>query len=74
MQTTYRIKADELDTNFLKNIKTLFRGKEIEISVQEADETEYLFSSPENKKHLLKIIEDVENNKNIITPDQELFI
>lgn len=74
MQTTYRIKADELDTSFLKNIKTLFRGKEIEISVQEADETEYLFSTPENKKHLLKIIEDVESNKNIITPDQELFI
>jgi antitoxin YefM len=73
MFTTYRLKADELDDNFLKSIKSIFKGKDLEISIQEADDTGYLFNSPENKKHIIDAIEDVENNKNIITPSQEQF-
>ncbi len=64
---TLRINAEQLDTELLQNIKTMFKDKEIEITVNEIDETEYLFRSPENKKRLLKAIEDVEQGKNLIS-------
>jgi hypothetical protein len=32
----YRIKADELDERFIEALKTLFKGREISISVQPA--------------------------------------
>lgn len=73
MQTIYQINADELDENLLASIKALFKNKEIEITVSERDETAYLLRSPANREYLLKAIEDVNENKNIITPDQEQF-
>lgn len=51
----------------------MFRNKKIEITVNEIDETEYLFRSPANKERILRGIEDVENNRNIIVPDQKQF-
>ena len=42
MSTVYRLKARELDANFLAQIKETFGDKEIEIVVSELDETEYL--------------------------------
>jgi hypothetical protein len=37
MQTTYKLKADELNNDFLKSIKALFHGKVIEIAVSDAE-------------------------------------
>ncbi|MEG4506644.1 hypothetical protein QUA81_03435 [Microcoleus sp. F6_B4] len=45
MSTVYRLKASELDRNFLEQIKAIFGDKEIEIIVSECDETEYLLKS-----------------------------
>ncbi len=73
MQTIYQINADELDENLLNSIKALFKNKEIEITVSERDETAYLLRSPANREHLLRVIDDVEQNQNIITPEQEQF-
>lgn len=73
MQTIYQINADELDQNILDSIKALFKNKEIEIVVTELDETEYLLRSTANREQLLRAIEDVEANQNIITPNQEQF-
>lgn len=73
MQTIYQINADELDQSILDSIKALFKNKEIEIVVTELDETEYLLRSPANRERLLRAIEDVEANQNIITPNQEQF-
>ncbi len=73
MQTIYQINADELDENLLNSIKALFKNKEIEITVSERDETAYLLRSPANREHLLNTVNDVNENKNIITPDQEQF-
>jgi hypothetical protein len=39
MFATYQIKADELNIDFLKSIKEAFKGKEIEISIMDYDET-----------------------------------
>lgn len=73
METTYRLNADELDNKFIDNLKSIFKNKEIEIVVSEVDETEYLLRSTANKEHLLDAINDVENNKRIIVPEQKQF-
>ncbi len=73
MQTIYQINADELDQTILESIKTLFKNKEIEIVVSERDETAYLLRSPANREYLLRVIEDVEADRNVITPNQEQF-
>ena len=74
MYTIYRIKADELDTDFLKALKLLFKNKEIEIAVCEAeqnqeDETNYLLKSPINRERLLAAIDNVVHHRELITVD-----
>jgi hypothetical protein len=59
-------------------VKALFGDKEVDIEIVEADSeaqdtTEYLMSTEENKRRLLESIEDVKQNRNIVTPDQNLF-
>ena len=73
MQTIYQINADEIDQSLLESIKALFKNKEIEITVTERDETAYLLRSPANRERLLRAIEDVERNRNIVVPNQEQF-
>ena len=73
MQTIYQINADELDQNLLDSIKALFKHKEIEIVISERDETAYLLRSPTNRERLLRAVRDVENNQNIVIPDQQQF-
>lgn len=74
MYTIYRIKADELDTDFLEALKLLFKNKEIEIAVCEAepnqeDETNYLLKSPINRERLLAAIDNVVHHRERITVD-----
>lgn len=73
MQTIYQINADELDQNLLDSIKALFKHKEIEIVISERDETAYLLRSPANRERLLRAVKDVEENQNIVVPDQQQF-
>ena len=49
MSTVYRLKASEIDHNFLQEIEAKFGDKEIEIVVSEFDETDYLLKSESNK-------------------------
>ena len=37
MQTTYRLKAQEISMKFLNSLKTLFAGQEVEITVKSVD-------------------------------------
>ncbi len=37
MQTTYKLKADELNNDFLNSVKVLFHGKVIEIAVSDTE-------------------------------------
>ena len=73
METTYRLNADELDNRFIESLKSVFKNKEIEITVAEIDDTEYLLRSQANREHLLSAIDDIENNRNVIIPDQKPF-
>ena len=73
MHATYQINADELNFDFFQSVKDTFKGKEIEISIMDFDETEYLLRSPKNKEILLQRIKDVEEGKNLIeVPIEEI--
>ena len=45
MQVSYQLNSDELNSNLLKSIKELFKGKNIEIIVSDEDEEDKIFGS-----------------------------
>jgi len=65
-KTIYRLKANELNEQFLARIKENFKDKEIEIVVYEADETEYLLSSEINKNKLLEAVNNINHQTNLV--------
>ncbi len=72
MYNIYRTNADELDMRFINALKTQFAHKELEIAVCETvqveeDETDYLRSSPANKAHLIKAMDNIAHNRNLVT-------
>lgn len=76
MYTIYRLNANDLDSRFLRALKALFKNKEIEIAVCEAaaieeDETAYLLKSPANRERLLQAMENVANNRNLVTVSED---
>ena len=73
METIYRLNADELDNKFNDSLKSVFKNKDIEITVSEIDETEYLLRSTKNKELLSKAVSDVKNKIGIVTPNQDQF-
>jgi antitoxin YefM len=66
MHTTYRLNANELDEKFIESLKALFKDRDIEIIVNEVDETAYLLRSEANKERLLKALENVEKGENLV--------
>ena len=73
METIYQLNADDLNEDFLEGLKASFKHKEIEIVVYERDETAYLLRSPANRDRLVKAIADIEQNRNVVVPNQEQF-
>ena len=71
METIYQLNADDLNEDFLEGLKASFKHKEIEIVVYERDETAYLLRSPANRTRLLQAVADIEQNRNVVIPDQE---
>ncbi len=72
MHTIYRLKADELDARFVDSIKALFADQTIDITVCEAetaaeDDTAYLLADPTNRARLLAAVDNVRNQKNLVT-------
>ena len=64
MTTTFELNANELDTRFIKAIKTLFGDRKIKVTVDvEMDETEYLLRSEANRKALLESIKQAKNGE-----------
>lgn len=66
MSAVYRLKASELDRNFLEEIKATFGDLKIEIIVTEFDETEYLLKSESNKNKLLKAVKNVKEGQDLV--------
>lgn len=72
MVTTYTMRPSEMTMDFIRSIQTIFKDKEIEISVHEvADETDYLLSSPANKKHLLASLAEAKNHERLVSLPEE---
>ena len=66
MQTIYNIAESELNISFLESVKKLFKDKTLSIIIEEKmDETDYLLSSPLNKKRLLQSIEQTKKGETI---------
>ena len=64
MHTTFVIKAEDIE-KLLKGIKNSYKDKQVEITVRELDETEYLLKNENNKKKLLKAIKNSKLRKNL---------
>ncbi|MFP4042931.1 MAG: hypothetical protein ACLFT6_09285, partial [Bacteroidales bacterium] len=57
MRARFEISAEELDDKLLQQIKKMFKGKQVTITIStETDDTTYLLSDPANKKHLMDSI------------------
>ena len=67
MQSTFTLKKDELNTDFIEGLKKMFSGKTLNITVSdsksEIDETEYLLNNEETKARLLKSLEEGKSGK-----------
>jgi antitoxin YefM len=74
MQSTYRVKATELNSDFIESLKNLYKDRMISITVSEEveyDETGYLIRSEANRMRLLEVMHDVKEGKNLIPVDVE---
>ncbi|MEI8573001.1 hypothetical protein ACH5Y9_20415 [Methylomonas sp. BW4-1] len=74
MYTTYKLKASELNDDFLQSVKALFHDKVVEIAIcdsleAEEDETTYLLKNPVNSERLLTAINNIEQKQNIVRVD-----
>jgi hypothetical protein len=71
MQTTYRLKAQEISMAFLKSLKTMFAGQEVEITVKSVDSPQKKSDSPVNS-NLLQMIKDNRKAAPVISPDVDI--
>jgi hypothetical protein len=67
METTFKINTDALTPEFIDGIKKLFPHKTVEITIQPADETEYILSNPTYAQVLQERIETYEAKKQVIS-------
>jgi hypothetical protein len=52
METTIKINTDSLTQEFIEDIQKLFPHQKVEITIQPADETEYVLKNPSSAKVL----------------------
>jgi hypothetical protein len=70
MQTTYRLKAEELSTTFLKSVKTLFADEEVEITIKTVVPERH--ETSESKKLLLDMINENRRSAPVIAHDVDI--
>ena len=75
MQLVYHLEESDLNINFLKSLKSLFKNQKLMIVVDNSqqDETEYLLDNPVNSKRLLQSISNIENGENLMPIDWQVF-
>ena len=67
MQTTYRLKADQLSLDIIDAVKSTYHNREITITIEDVqDETDFLLSSDANRAHLLTAVEDLKSRRNLV--------
>jgi hypothetical protein len=73
MIATYHINADELNIEVFEGIKNTFKNKNIQIVVFESDDVPTFTSSNILSDEIIDRIDDIENKRNLIIPNQEVF-
>ena len=65
MEAVYHLKPSELDADFIKTIKQLFKSDEVKITIETV-------SKHARKDEFMKAVEDVRLRKNIVSfsPDE----
>ena len=73
MVSTFQINESELDNNFVKALKTLFKNRNLTLTIEadDVDTTDYLLSNSVNKERLLKSVENVKRRTNLVKVDLE---
>ena len=71
IQTTIKLHSSELNENLLIALQKLFADKTIRIDVTEMDDTEYLNSSPANRDHLLRVMQEIEAGESLVSVDMD---
>jgi len=66
MYAVYHTNVNELDSQFITALKTLFKDTNVEITVSKVDETAYLLQSETNRQRLLEAIQHVDNQQNLV--------
>ncbi len=71
MKSKFIINDNELNSDFINSLKSLFKDKMIQIYVKELEkassETDYLLNNEENKKNLLEAVQRVQTGTGLIT-------
>ena len=70
MQTTYRLKAQQISMTFLKSLKTMFAGQEVEIIVKTVEAKEKTLS--QGQKTLLEMINENREKAPVIALDVDI--
>lgn len=63
METIIRINSDNLSADVIEAIKKMFPHKNIEITINPADETEYILNDPEYAQELMERVEEYETKQ-----------
>ena len=82
MQTTIELNTDKLDGRLEEGLKRLFPHRDIcivayDLSASDSsvnDTTADLLGQPIRRERLLQAVEDVKAGRNLVTPDQSLFV
>lgn len=74
MVSTFQINESELDNNFVKPLETLFKNRNLTLTIEvdDIDTTEYLLSNSVNKERLLKSAENVKKCINSVNVKVDL--
>ena len=71
MLTTYQLRSDELDINLINSIKANFPDQELFIDIYHSENLNLDIEEITNLK-IIKRIEDIKSNKNIVFPNIKL--
>jgi antitoxin YefM len=63
--TVYRLNVNELNGRFIEALQTLFKDREVKITVTEINETDYLLRSESNRRRLLQATKNIDNGKDM---------
>lgn len=80
MQTTIELNTDKLDGRLEEGLKRLFPHRNICVvaydltETGQPDTTEDLLNDPARRERLLRAADDAKAGRNLVTPDQKLFV